>query len=599
MNRFINWESLQFKKASGKEKLRCPECDTTRTDKKDKSLFVNHKEGYGKCQYSGCGALTFRDDNEKSIIDKYTDINPDVFKSVLKNEKTINYISTRGISKNTLDAMYVSFERYYQPALSKEVDNIVFNYYEGSKLVNKKFRSAGKKFTQISGSKPIFYNINSVIGQDTVYIVEGEFDVLAMYEAGYKNTISVPNGGNDNDDYWINSEKYLKDIKRFIIAVDNDTVGDILKDKIAHRLGKHRCSYITFEGKDANDDLISGCLNKSISNPVSFPVSGTFKVSDLYGNIMDLYNNGLPKTIYPKSKYFKGMKEVFSLMMGQLTVITGIPSHGKSTFTDWYVLNLIKDYDLKASWYSPEHSPMGLYHSSLSQKVIGKSFWSNLNGKAVNRMTEGDLSKYKEWANEKIYLTDCGDGDSPTWDWLLNKFKEQLYSFGINVFVIDAFNKVLLPKGNKLEEINIVLTKLTHFAQSNNVLVFLVAHPTKMKADEKTKIYDVPTLYDVSGSADFRNQTHNGFTVYRFFDNDELGIEEHTEFINQKTKYSFQGEINGNVSFKYCAENGRFYTGNEEPLLPLWEDEDVKELPKINTNDAFGGEYNINDELEF
>ena len=64
-----------------------------------------------------------------------------------------------------------------------------------------------------------------------------------------------------------------------------------------------------------------------------------------------------------------------------------------------------------------------------------------------------------------------------------------MYSFGIDIFVIDAFNKVLLPKGNKLEEINIVLTKLTHFAQSNNVIVFLVAHPTKMQ--KMNKVYTV------------------------------------------------------------------------------------------------------------
>ena len=49
-----------------------------------------------------------------------------------------------------------------------------------------------------SFKKSIFYNINSIIGKDECFIVEGEFDVLAMYECGYKNTISVPNGANDN-----------------------------------------------------------------------------------------------------------------------------------------------------------------------------------------------------------------------------------------------------------------------------------------------------------------------------------------------------------------------------------------------------------------
>ena len=56
-----------------------------------------------------------------------------------------------------------------------------------------------------------------------------------------------------------------------------------------------------------------------------------------------------------------------------------------------------------------------------------------------------------------------------------------MYTFGIDIFVIDAFNKLQLPKGNKLDEINKVLTKLTMFAQMHNVIIFLVAHPTKMK----------------------------------------------------------------------------------------------------------------------
>ena len=153
-----------------------------------------------------------------------------------------------------------------------------------------------------------------------------------------------------------------------------------------------------------------------------------------------------------------------------------------------------------------------------------------------------------------------------------------MYSFGIDVFVIDAFNKVLLPKGNKLEQINIVLTKLTHFAQANNVMVFLIAHPTKMQKNEQG-IYSVPSLYDVSGSADFRNQTHNGYTIYRFFGNESE--EPYTEFYNMKTKFNFQGEIGEKVKLNYCTDNGRYYIGNEKPLYNLLDKEKSIILPTI------------------
>ena len=78
----------------------------------------------------------------------------------------------------------------------------------------------------------MFYNINSVINADEVYVVEGEFDVLSMHEAGFKNTISIPNGANDNDEFWIHSEVYLQKVKKFYIATDNDDKGEMVAKRL-------------------------------------------------------------------------------------------------------------------------------------------------------------------------------------------------------------------------------------------------------------------------------------------------------------------------------------------------------------------------------
>lgn len=583
MKDFINWEEIDLKgKTSGQFKTKCPKCLSKRTNKHDTSLSVNISKGVANCHY--CEAVSVRD-NIKENTEKSYKLPVQEWRNYTNlSDKLVKYLEERNIKQSTAISLGWTEENYWQPSLNEKVNNLVFNTFEGGTLVNKKYRSSNKKFTQSAGTKSIFYNINSVIGQKEVYIVEGEFDVAALYEVGVKNVISVPNGANDNDDYWQNSKEYIKDIKSFIIAVDNDDKGHELKNKIAQRLGRYRCSYIDFKGKDANDDLISNDLKKTIKNKKRFPVSGTFKVEDLYNGVLGLYDNGLPKTIYPKHECFNGLKEIYSEMMGQLVVATGMPSHGKSTFTDWKVLNLIKDYNYKASWFSPEHSPMELYHSSLAEKVIGRNFWKDKDG--VSRITKEQLSQYKEWANEKIYLTDCDGGQLPTWDWLLDKFKEQMYSFGINIFVIDAFNKVLLPKGEKLEQINIILTKLTHFAQANNVLIYLVAHPKKMQKND-AGVYNVPTLYDVSGSADFRNQTHCGYTIYRTFGTTES--ENKTTFYNMKTKFNFQGEIGADLDFKYCAVNGRYYVdGSEPPYHSLIDDSKPSfEVPLGNTADAF------------
>ena len=115
--------------------------------------------------------------------------------------------------------------------------------------------------------------------------------------------------------------------------------------------------------------------------------------------------------------------------------------------------------------------------------------------------------------------------------------------------------------------------------------------------------YTSPTLYDVSGSSDFRNQTHDGFSIYRYFGNDES--EAKTVFENLKTKMKFQGEIGGSQEFEYHLPSGRYYEfGTQPPTYCIIDDEikeaeEKKELPKLTASDAFGEQYNEEEQIPF
>ena len=599
MAHIFEWSKIETNKTSGITKVKCPECTPTRKNKSDRSLYVSFGSGVAKC--FNCEALSFRDSVEKETLKKDYKIPEQTWRNYTNiSDVFIHALEKRKIRQSTIIHFAVTEEEYYQPALHRKCQNLVFNFFEGEMVVNKKYRGANKSFTQSKDTKSIFYNINAAIGQNEVYIVEGEFDVLALYEVGIKNAISVPNGANDNDAYWINSEKYLHDVKKFYIAVDNDEKGNDLAEKIAQRLGRWKCERVNFIGKDANDDLISGCLEETAYKTTKYPVAGTHKVFDLYDEILALHDNGMPETISPKHRSFGKLKEVFSVMRGHLITGTGIPSHGKSNFTEWYVLNLVNDYDMKASFFSPEHHPFALHQTTFIEKTFGKNFFYENPG--LPRIDKTEIARYAEWANEKIYLTGTENGEFPTWGWLFEKFKEQLFSYGIDIFVIDAFNKLSFDgKGNKLDQINEVLTKLTMFAQMNNVIIFLVAHPTKMQK-EQSGLYASPTLYDVSGSSDFRNQTHDGFSIYRHFGSDE--DDPKTVFTNLKTKMKFQGTINGSVEYDYHIPSGRYFELGTQyenySLLQSKPDEtelpETKELPKMMPTDEIFGDPN-NDEL--
>jgi len=125
--------------------------------------------------------------------------------------------------------------------------------------------------------------------------------------------------------------------------------------------------------------------------------------------------------------------------------------------------------------------------------------------------------------------------------------------------------------------------------------VFLIAHPTKMRKDDKGQ-YAIPSLYDVKGSGDFRDQAHNGLCIHRYFDeNNEIGAP-HTLVVNLKTKFKHQGNIGGSSQFEFTPEIGRYKIFGDGADLSAMID---TEPPKVETLPITGDELsNFDNESE-
>ena len=94
------------------------------------------------------------------------------------------------------------------------------------------------------------------------------------------------------------------------------------------------------------------------------------------------------------------------------------------------------------------------------------------------------------------------------------------------------------------------LTKLQQFARFNNMLVFLIAHPTKMVNGE------IPNLYSISGSAHFYNKADYGIVVHRETNSDNImtGV---TTVYWKKIRFKHLGE-QGISRLIYNYNNGRY-----------------------------------------
>jgi twinkle protein len=377
---------IVVKKTNGQIKTRCPKCSEDRKKKSDPCLSVNIDEGIWNCHNCGWhGSLKVKNNFMKEIVYKVPTKTNDSYNY---SDKFLDWFTSRGISKQTLVSNRVAEGLEYMPQVNKEVTTIQFKYYRDSSLVNIKYRDGAKNFKLVKDAERIMYGLDDLIGKKEAIIVEGEMDKLALYEAGYKNCVSVPNGASNL------KMDYLKDfpenIEKIYIAVDNDEPGLKLQEELSRRLGRDICYRVSYpqDCKDINDvlvknniDVVKECINKS----QPYPLEGVLSVKEFDIDIDSLYETGLQRgKLIGHSKFDK----LFSFASSQLTVVTGIPTHGKSNFLEHLCMKLSTQHDWKFGVFSPEHYPMQLHFSVLAEKLIGKSFRKETK---FNRMSKHEL----------------------------------------------------------------------------------------------------------------------------------------------------------------------------------------------------------------
>ena len=101
------------------------------------------------------------------------------------------------------------------------------------------------------------------------------------------------------------------------------------------------------------------------------------------------------------------------------------------------------------------------------------------------------------------------------------------------------------------EYVSQLLAKLKRFAANHSVHIWIVAHPVKMQPNSETGKMPVPTLYDVSGSANWLNKCDLGIVVHRDFENSRAEI--HV----QKVRDKWIGQP-GQVTLNYDKASGRY-----------------------------------------
>lgn len=555
----MRWRELgieiPYNRTSGNIKTYCPQCREQRHNKRDKSLSVDLATGVFNCHYCGwAGCAAEKEDNWQKPYYNPTPLRrqkpsykkPQQTGSTAMSEKALAWFKGRGISQATLEKMRVTEGMEFMPQKNGQANTIQFNYFRNGELVNTKFRTGDKCFKMCQGAELLPYNIDAIKGVKECIITEGEMDALTFVECGYTNVVSVPNGANANlsylDDY---IEEYFEDKDTIFIASDTDTKGIVLRDELLRRFGAERCRILEYgpSCKDANEHLMKfgrDSLIQYLNNAPEVKVEGIFTVSDFEQSLDALFENGMQKGVTIGHDNFDAL---CSFETKRLCIVTGIPGSGKSEFIDEIAERLNIRYGWRFAYFSPENAPLAYHASKLIEKFTGKRF-------SKDTLKFGEYKQVKQHLESNFYF--ISPADNFRVDTILEKAKFLVRRRGIKALVIDPYNRLESQQGgrNETQYISELLDKLTNFAQINDIMIILMAHPTKQPKN-KDGVIEAPTLYDISGSANFFNKADFGIVVHR------NRIDDYVEVHIQKVKFRHLGKC-GMAKFKYNLNNGRY-----------------------------------------
>lgn len=538
---------------SGEEvKVTCPQCSSTRKKKSYPCLNVNTTKGTWHCWHCGwSGGLPSGVINRSAPPSRRVYPKPE-FKPTALSDGAYKFFEKRGITTGVLIRNRISMERVWMPQIEDEVVAIAFPYYRGGEVVNIKYRDGAKNFRQVAGAQKVLYKYDDIA--DVTLITEGEMDALALEVAGFQNAISVPDGAPDPSAKNFDTKfEYLDDerldqVKQFILAVDADEPGNRLEDELARRLGRDKCLRVTWpEGcKDANEVLVTHgaqVLRECIEDAKPFPLEGIFSMGDIEEDLNNMLEFGL---IQGEPTGWESVSSLYTPAPGQWTLVTGIPSMGKSEWLDALAVNLAENAGWTFGVCSPENQPISWHAAKLIEKRMGERL-------VAGKVNAAKFQDAKAWMSQHFHFI---MPEEPTLESVLAKAKALVRRHGMKGLIIDPYNELDHTKRKdnvaETEYVSLFLTQLRKFARENSIHIWLVAHPAKLMKDNKG-VYPVPDGYTVSGSAHFYNKADNIVAVHRDLTNPQAATEVHV----QKIRSRWLGK-RGVAYLQWKPESGRF-----------------------------------------
>ena len=478
---------------------------------------------------------------ELSFVKKEDDINKKYpYPNRVSQDRTSveKYLFSRGISKETLDYFDVTSDKY---------GNILFNYYNEYDVLNfykarvsRQVQKGDKKIVGIkpaenkdtpnilgAGSHPTLYGMDKVSPSGTLFLVEGELEVLSLHESGFNNVVSVPFGANNFS--WIEyNYEWLSQFDSVKVWMDNDIAGIKARREIIVRLGNNRCRFIDLpveiDGvpvKDPNDILVNFGKEKLIEisrYEKELPIEGVadlFDAEDFDPETWDGIRTGIEEI---------DDEIIYKFFFGSIVTVTGTPGSGKSTIVNNFFINEPINAGYSVAVFSGE-MPAPVLKNWVSVGLAGREHVKFKQGKGLEkfiRIIEPTAKeKIKNWSYGKIHVI---KDDNNSLTSILERAEQLVKVNGDKIIILDNLATMSLGEtgeSNTFQKQKEMMNTLKAFAFRYNVLIVLVIHPRKPSSGNSA---EGAGGFEMSGAGELYNLCHYNFSMRKYNDKEKQGI---------------------------------------------------------------------------
>lgn len=544
-----------------RSKIYCPKCGGGREHERNFFVAIDrdaqgaawHCFRANNCGWSGGGRLKGAPERPQHKPRHYRRPEPEPPRPL--RERTIAYFEKFGISAATLERLGIYVTRRRMPVLDgegKEIrdkrtlrDVLAYPYFEDGELLNVKFKALypgnHKRFLQEYGCKPTLFNIDSFINDEWGIMVEGEDDVAAVYESGWHQVATLPDGSptkvaeefnrdTDDDQRYapLYGEPRLDRLKKIYLAGDMDLAGRRHHEEMARRLGKGRCWEVRWPTgcKDAKETLEKRgieAIHHAIERAIPYPLEGVYVVPD---EDLANYRRGIRER-----RFITGYDTIDDRVSlndeGQLIITTGISGRGKTTF--WNAMAMLyterNAEEMKADrLLRPFHTmicSVEMKPMIMQARLIAARAHLPFHDTAMQAGIALDQIEnvYSPWIRQHFTFLKWPDrATQPTITWLLDRIREIVLRTGAKLVVVDPwqeFDDEWPDRDHNLSRwIGKQLQRFVALAAELGCNIVIVVHPTKMRPGKDGKV-PVPEGDDIADSRMFFSHCDIGLTVHR------------------------------------------------------------------------------------